>query len=58
MGEFVKKTMMGYKEAPGGHTDPECTHVILTLKEYEGQLQRIARAEQEARSIVNADLKL
>lgn len=51
MGEFVKRTMMGYKEAPGGHTDPECTHVILTLKEYEGQLQRIARAEQEARSI-------
>lgn len=51
MGEFVKKTLVGYKEAPGGHTDPECTHVILTLKEYEGQLQRIATAEQETRSI-------
>lgn len=50
MGEFVKKTLVGYKEAPGGRADPECTHVILTLKEYEGQLQRIAAAEQEART--------
>lgn len=51
MGEFVKKTMMGYKEASGGRADPECTHVILTLKEYEDQLQRIAVAEQETRNI-------
>ena len=50
MSEFVKKTLVGYKEAPGGRADPECTHVILTLKEYEGQLQRIAAAEQEART--------
>ena len=50
MGEFVKKTLVGYKEAPGGRADPECTHVILTLREYEGQLQRIAAAEQEART--------
>ena len=48
--KFVKKTLVGYKEAPGGRADPECTHVILTLKEYEGQLQRIAVAEQEART--------
>lgn len=50
MGEFAKKTLVGYKEAPGGRADPECTHVILTLREYEGLLQRIAAAEQEARS--------
>lgn len=25
MAEFVKKTMMGYKEVPGGQSDPECT---------------------------------
>lgn len=31
MGEFVKKTLVGYKEAPGGRADPECTHVILAL---------------------------
>lgn len=51
MGEFVKKTLMGYKEAPEGRADPECTHVILTLKEYEKQLRRIVTAEQEARDI-------
>ena len=38
MGEFVKKTLVGYKEVPGGHSDPECSHVILTLEEYERQL--------------------
>lgn len=31
MGEFVRKTLVGYKEIPGGRADPECTHVILTL---------------------------
>ena len=34
MGEFVKKTLMGYKEVPDGQSDPECTHVILTETEY------------------------
>ena len=51
MGEFVKKTLVGYKEVPGGRSDPECTHVILTLEEYEGQLRRIAAAEREAQSM-------
>ena len=41
---------MGYKEVPGGQTDPECTHVILTLKEFNQILQGKARAEQEART--------
>lgn len=41
---------MGYKEVLGGQTDPECTHVILTLKEYNQILQGKARAEQEARN--------
>ena len=49
MSEFVKRTMMGYKEVPGGHSDPECTHVILTLKEYDQLLQEKSRAEMEAR---------
>lgn len=49
MSEFVKKTMIGYKELDGGHSDPECTHVILTLKEYDGLLQKISQAEQKAR---------
>lgn len=51
MGEFVKKTLVGYKEAAGGRAGPECTHVILTLKEYEEQLRQIAAAEQETQNI-------
>ena len=50
MAEFVKRTMMGYKEVSGGASDPECTHVILTGKEYTQQLQKISVAEQEARN--------
>lgn len=50
MAEFVKKTMMGYKEVSGGASDPECTHVILTDKEYTQQLQKISVAEQEVRN--------
>lgn len=49
MSEFVKKTMIGYKELDGGHSDPECTHVILSLKEYDGLLREISQAEQKAR---------
>lgn len=50
MSEFVKKTIMGYKTLDGGQSDPECSHVILTLKEYEGLLQKISQAEQETRN--------
>ena len=49
MSEFVKKTMMGYREVQGGHADPECTHVILTEEEYSSLLQKISHAEYEAR---------
>lgn len=49
MSEFVKKTMIGYKTLDGGHSDPECTHVILTLKEYDDLLKEISQAEQKAR---------
>lgn len=45
MSEFVKKTMMGYKEVPGGHSDPECTHVILTEAEYAKLLRQLSDAE-------------
>ena len=33
MARFVKDGAFGYKAVPGGQSDPECTHVILTLKE-------------------------
>lgn len=48
MSEFVRKTMIGYKELDGGHSDPECTHVILTLKEYDSLLQKLSQSEQKA----------
>lgn len=48
MSEFVKKTMMGYREVPGGYTDQECSPVILTKKEYDQQLREISAAKQEA----------
>ena len=50
MARFVKDGAFGYKAVPGGQSDPECTHVIMTLKEYDKLLQEKARAEQEARS--------
>lgn len=50
MAEFVKKAMMGYyKDVPGGESDPECTHAILTKKEYSQLLKEKAQAEQESR---------
>lgn len=36
--------MVGYKAVTGGGSDPECTHVILTLDEYEELHQRIRAA--------------
>ena len=51
MARYVKLgTLGGYKDVPGGQSDPECTHVILKLKEYEKLLREQTRAEQEARS--------
>lgn len=50
MSEFVKKTMMGYREVPGGQSDPECTHVILTVEEHAKLLRKISAAEQQART--------
>lgn len=62
MSEFMKKTVMGYKAVQGGQSDPECTHVILRLDEYNDLLKKIRdaqnresetkhRAENEIRNI-------
>lgn len=48
MSEFVKRTMMGYKDVPGGYSDPECTHVILTRKEYDQIYRKSRQAEMDA----------
>lgn len=49
--EYVKRTMMGYKEIQGGAYDPECSHVILTKKEYEQLLAEKSRAELLSRDV-------
>lgn len=51
MSEFVKKTALGYRPVPGSHSDPDCTHVILTKNEYDQLLQDKAKAEQEKRNM-------
>ncbi len=49
--KYVKEgTFGGYKEVPGGLSDPECSHVILSLKEYNELHQQIAAAEQKSRN--------
>ena len=45
MSEFVKKTAVGYRNVKSGQSDPECTHVIMTLDEYKELLRKISRAE-------------
>ena len=47
MSEFVKKTIMGYKTLDGGHSDPECTHVILPVKEYDDLLREISQQNKK-----------
>lgn len=46
--EFVKKTIVGYKPV-NGSSDPECTHVILTLDEYDELHQRVRVAINEGK---------
>lgn len=51
MSEFVKKgSLGGYKAIKKSQSDPECTHVILTLGEYNGLLQEIRKKENECRA--------
>ena len=48
MSEYVKKTAMGgYKAVPGGYSDPDLTHVILTKNEYDKLVDRVNTAERE-----------
>lgn len=48
MARYVKGSTFGYKDVPGGQSDPECTHVILTKKEYDQIYREKAVAESEA----------
>lgn len=48
MSEFVKKGALNYyKQVPGGHHDPNCSHVILTIEEYENLCRERDRAKKE-----------
>ena len=56
MAKFAKKTTLGYKLVEGGSSNSECTHVILTLDEYDGLKREISSAQQAARNAeYNAD---
>lgn len=49
MSEFVRKTAIGgYKEVPGGYPDPDCTHVIMTKREYDKLIGDVSEAKQRA----------
>lgn len=41
----------GYKAVQGGHSDPECTHVIMTLEEYNELLQEIRDAVDDGKRV-------
>ena len=59
MAKFAKKTTLGYKPVAGGSSNSECTHVILTLDEYDGLKREISSAQQAARNAeYNADKKI
>ena len=47
MSEFVRKSALGYKPVPGGYSDPELTHVILTKVEYDNLRDQIQAAKKE-----------
>lgn len=47
MSEFVRKSALGYKPVPGGYSDPELTHVILTKAEYDRLRDQIQAARKE-----------
>lgn len=45
MAQFVRKTMLGgFAETAGGQNDPECSHVLMDLEEYEGLCRYISEA--------------
>lgn len=60
MSEFVRKTALGgYKLVPGGYSDPEMSHVIMTKAEYDGMLDQIQNAKrEEAAAAAQADQRV
>lgn len=48
MGTFVKRTLTGYKEVPGGYSDPEAEYYIEPMKEYRADVEKVRKAEDAA----------
>ncbi|MGO5166669.1 MULTISPECIES: hypothetical protein [unclassified Candidatus Paralachnospira] len=46
MGSFVKRTLTGYKEVPGGYSDPEAEYYIESMKEYQSDVAKLRKAEE------------
>lgn len=56
MADFVKKTVMGYRETEKGYQDPECSHVILEKEEYDSLKKELYEKDQVAKEkIRNAE---
>ena len=50
MAKFMReKRLGGFAEVPGGKNDPDCSHVLLEMREYDQLLRKISAAEQDAR---------
>lgn len=47
MAEFVKKTIIGYREVAGGQADEEYSHVVLTRTEYESLISEKNKLQEE-----------
>ena len=45
MGFFAKKTFTGYREVPGGYSDPEAEYYIESKAEYDSNIKKIRNAE-------------
>lgn len=45
MGFFAKKTFTGYREVPGGYSDPEAEYYIESKAEYDSDIKKIRDAE-------------
>lgn len=58
MAEFVRKNAVGlYRETKDGYSDPECTHVVLSKKEYDELNDDIDFQKKRARDIEAAAKK-
>lgn len=51
MGYFVKKTLTGYKEVPGGYSDPDAEYYIQTIEEYQADRTMVENVKNVAAQV-------